>query len=237
MAVSFASDIAARLRGKDFYDIANSLDARFARIKAATWYAMFFGHIGRGCWLKRPGLIYGPGRIRLGEEVRIEEGVTLYSVKRIAGQAYDGAIRIGDRTFMNRNCNVTAAFGVSIGSDVAFGPSVFVTDFDHDFKDPGVGRLHTPLVSKGPVEIGDRCWIGANVCVTSGVVLGAGCVVGANSVVTRSFPANTVVAGIPAEAISCLDESTGTWIPAKSHRNAGNWTAAGPESFSEESST
>ncbi|MFC0661280.1 DapH/DapD/GlmU-related protein [Eoetvoesiella caeni] len=53
-----------------------------------------------------------------------------------------------------------------------------------------------------PVVIGDDCWLGTNVVVMPGVVLGAGCVVGANSVVTKSFPSGVVIAGAPARQIS-----------------------------------
>ncbi|MCV5296683.1 acyltransferase, partial [Escherichia coli] len=48
---------------------------------------------------------------------------------------------------------------------------------------------------------GENCWLGDNVKILSGVVLGSNVVVGANSVVTRSFPANCIIGGIPAKLI------------------------------------
>jgi maltose O-acetyltransferase len=54
------------------------------------------------------------------------------------------------------------------------------------------------------VTIEDNVWIGSRVIILKGVTLGAGCVVGAGSVVTRSVPPRTVVAGNPARSIRTL---------------------------------
>src|SRR4051812_39866800 len=94
---------------------------------------------------------------------------------------------IGRGSYLNRNFNATSALTISIGEDVAFGTNVFLCDFDHGYIDPLANRIESALLIKGPVRIGDRCWIGSNAYIGGGVELGAGCVVGANSVVTTSF--------------------------------------------------
>lgn len=58
--------------------------------------------------------------------------------------------------------------------------------------------------------IGARCWLGQNVCIMPNVTLGEGCIVGANSVVTHSFPANSVVAGCPAKLIRIIERTSST---------------------------
>jgi acetyltransferase-like isoleucine patch superfamily enzyme len=55
------------------------------------------------------------------------------------------------------------------------------------------------------VEIGKNCWLAKGVCIMPGVILGNNVTVGANSVVTKSFPDNVVIAGIPAKIIKYLD--------------------------------
>jgi len=202
----------AKLRGKEMHDFIRLAQVGGARLKMALWYARFLGSAGRGSWIMRPGQLRGLRNIHLGAGVRIEPGAILYCVRGFGPRTYDGSIHVGDRTFLNQHCNLTAASAIRIGRDVSFGPNVFVSDFDHDYREPGVSRVATALIVKGPVSIGDRCWVGANVCIGSGVELGADCVVGANSVVTRSFPAGTLLAGAPAVAIRRLDAASGEWL-------------------------
>jgi acetyltransferase-like isoleucine patch superfamily enzyme len=53
-----------------------------------------------------------------------------------------------------------------------------------------------------PITIGDDVFIGQNTVILPGVRVGDGAIVGAGSVLTRSVPAGTVVAGNPARVIS-----------------------------------
>jgi acetyltransferase-like isoleucine patch superfamily enzyme len=55
--------------------------------------------------------------------------------------------------------------------------------------------------NKKSVKIGRNCWLGNGVVITAGVEIGDNVVVGANSVVTKSFPANKVIGGVPAKII------------------------------------
>lgn len=58
----------------------------------------------------------------------------------------------------------------------------------------------------GRITIGDDCFIGMRAILLYGVTLGDHCIVGAGSVVTRSFPPHTVIAGNPARAICTTEE-------------------------------
>lgn len=49
--------------------------------------------------------------------------------------------------------------------------------------------------------VGDRCYLGPGAKLVGGVELGDDCVVGAGAVVTRSFPAGSVLVGVPARAL------------------------------------
>lgn len=91
---------------------------------------------------------------------------------------------------------------IQIGDGTLIASKVFISDHSH-------GKTHCidnripydrPLVSK-PVSIGNNCWIGDGACVLYGVTLGDNVIVGANSVVTHSFPSNSVIAGCPAKII------------------------------------
>ena len=67
----------------------------------------------------------------------------------------------------------------------------------------GGGKYTTQ--SKGEVEIGNNVWIGDKATILAGVVIGDNVIVAANSVVTKSVPSNTIVAGSPAKIIKQLD--------------------------------
>lgn len=112
-------------------------------------------------------------------------------------------IRIGSRNYFNRNLMIDACGCVEIGDENMFGPDIYITDSNHT-RASGVSPKELPM-QKGRVKIGSRCWIGAKVVILKDVVLGDGCVVGAGAVVTKSFPAGSVVGGVPARS---LDKQT-----------------------------
>lgn len=57
---------------------------------------------------------------------------------------------------------------------------------------------------EGSVRIGRGSWIGAGAIILPGVELGECCVVGAGAVVHRSWPARSVIAGVPARLVKQL---------------------------------
>lgn len=134
------------------------------------------------------------GRLELGRDVILYEGVHLY-----AGPG--AALVIGDDTFLNRNVAVNAIDRVEIGAHSLFAPGCFIADHDHRFGDDRLTVSEQGLTSRGPVRVGDHVWCGANVVITSGVTIGDRSVIGANAVVTRDVPPNSVAVGAPARVI------------------------------------
>ena len=67
-------------------------------------------------------------------------------------------------------------------------------------------RDHYPdLDVFGKIKIGDHSFIGYYALIMPGVQIGERCVVGAGSVVTKSVPDNSVVAGNPARLLGSTD--------------------------------
>ena len=97
---------------------------------------------------------------------------------------------------LSGGCYIQGGNGIYIGDDTLFAPGVKIISANHNTSD--LGRWE----SAEPIRIGSRCWLGANAVILPGVQLGDQVVVGAGAVVTRSFPPGTVVAGVPARALS-----------------------------------
>ncbi len=110
-----------------------------------------------------------------------------------------GDVRIGRDVWKSfatsGGCYIQGINGIRIGDDTMFAPGVKIISANHERNQPDQWE------QDGPIEIGRRCWIGANAVILPGVALGDDVVVGAGAVVTKSVAANTVVAGVPARPI------------------------------------
>jgi acetyltransferase-like isoleucine patch superfamily enzyme len=179
-------------------------------------YPLVLGACGRNVAFGVNVALRHPGKIRIGDDVAIDDGCVLDA----KGTANEG-IRIGRRVFLGRHsivackdgdivledgvnvsyhCTVFSASSVRIGADTLLAAYCYVVGGGHDF-----GRVDVPVIrqdrpSKG-IEIGPGSWLGAGAVILDGVVLGRDVVVGANAVVTQDVPDFAVAAGAPARVI------------------------------------
>ena len=78
--------------------------------------------------------------------------------------------------------------------------------YQHGHDDPNLPMREQPLTSRGDIVIEDDVWLGAQVCVMDGVVIGKGAIVGAGAVVTKDVPPYTLAVGVPARVIRSRQE-------------------------------
>jgi acetyltransferase-like isoleucine patch superfamily enzyme len=149
------------------------------------------------------------GRLEIGAGAVLEPNVWI--------TAPDSArIRIGAGTFLNQGVMVAAQNLVEIGDHCMLANGCFVTDASHRYDDPEKPVPWQGFTSKGPTRIGENCWLGANVVVTSGVTIGERCVIGANSVVTKDLEPRTIAAGAPARELGRVDYASSARSSASS---------------------
>lgn len=119
-----------------------------------------------------------------------------------------GDVKIGARTRIGLGSTLIGP--VFIGNDVRLAQNVVISALNHHYE-----ALDRPISEQGvytrPVVIADETWIGANVVILPGVTVGKHCVVAAGSVVTKSVPDFSIVAGNPARLLKQYDKRTQRW--------------------------
>jgi acetyltransferase-like isoleucine patch superfamily enzyme len=140
--------------------------------------------------------------VALGENVIIGRNAWFDISKYTRG----GQILIGDGTQIGRNAVLSACKKISIGKKCLVSYGATFVDHDHDVFDLEISPMDAGITNGKEVIVEDECFIGAHSFILKGVRLGRHCVVGASSVVTKSFPPYSVIAGNPARLIRTLKE-------------------------------
>lgn len=135
-------------------------------------------------------------QIQLGDGNAFTEGCWLWPHD---SHSSTPRIVIGDGNYFNRDVMIDACGQIVIGDGNMFGPRVYITDSNHTFD--GFASPGGQPMRVGSIRIGNNCWIGAGAIILKDVHLGDHCVVGAGAVVTKSYPAGSVVAGVPAKPL------------------------------------
>jgi acetyltransferase-like isoleucine patch superfamily enzyme len=144
--------------------------------------------------------------IRIGNRVTVGK-YSLIECTSVLWHLGEGLI-VGDDSSIGDYSFIGCAAGVTIGSNVLMGQRVSFHSQNHRFADI-TQPIRAQGVTNSPIVIGDDCWLGSGTIILSGVELGSGSVVAAGSVVNRSFPPNSVIAGVPARLIRLRDGADG----------------------------
>jgi acetyltransferase-like isoleucine patch superfamily enzyme len=154
-------------------------------------YVHHFDSYGQRVVMGRDLRVWGTMKIHVGSESALFDRVHLIGV---------GELHLGDRSSLGHDTVVVVRDRVTIGKHVQVAAHCYITDVDHEFVESNL-----PIKDQGlhvaPIVIEDDVWIGAHTIILRGVTIGRGTVVGANSVVTKSLPANSICAGVPARVI------------------------------------
>lgn len=174
-----------------------------------------FAERGAGVVVDCDAQVYGSRYISIGAGSWIQRGAWLNVGLIGLERKPDGPIlRIGERVQVGPRTTLSAMREVVIEDDVLFGMGIYVSDHVHGFRDvtrPVKDQGHGEF---GRVRVGKGAWIGANVVIVADgkdIEIGAGAVVAANSVVTKSIPAHSVAAGMPARVVDRWDEAKLAW--------------------------
>lgn len=133
-----------------------------------------------------------------GQRVRVGKECTGRWVFHMWGVS---TVTVGDRVTSNgTECFVNPGGSLIVGEDCMFANAFVHVGDNHAIIDAESGKALN--YSDAPrIEFKKHVWVASRVTVMSDSTIGAGCVLGAASVVKGDFPAQTVVAGVPAKVV------------------------------------
>ena len=156
--------------------------------------------------IKQPSLMIGKGKISYGKNVQLGyyPSPFFYSgYSHIEARTENSLINFGDNININNNLVIIAEKEVKFSNNILIGSNVEI--YDSDFHTVSINRWGNKNYKVASVLINDNVWIGSNVKILKGVEIGFNTVISNSSVVTKSFPENVIVGGIPAKIIKKIE--------------------------------
>jgi acetyltransferase-like isoleucine patch superfamily enzyme len=153
-------------------------------------------------------------RIKLGDSVVIDKDV-LIRVHTPLGEQGEPIVTIEDGCVIGPRSFLSAKNYVHIERNVVLGPSVLIQDHSHAYRNVSLTIRRQGVTEGGRIRIGQGCLIGQGAvihCDQGELTLGRGSVVAPNSLVNRSFPAYSLIAGNPAHVVKQFDAVNGGWV-------------------------
>lgn len=208
-------------RGKEWQRVSASLTAKVAAM--AIRGLLLRPRLQAGCGLPLVGrrvVVRNAGFLRLGSQNLIEDGAEVQGLSRNGIQFGNGVsvgsytmirpssyysrdigvgLTVGDNSSIGPQCYIGCSGGISIGKNVMIGPGVRMFSENHNYESEA--EIKKQGVTWNPITIGDDCWIASGATLLAGVSIGQGSIVAAGAVVTKSFGAGCILAGVPAKII------------------------------------
>lgn len=148
---------------------------------------------GKGLFRCLPRPLYAPRRAVLrmfgatiGKQVNIANTAAIY---------FPWNLEIGDWSAIGEHAYIYNLGKITIGQKATISQRAHLCAGTHDYADPALPLL-TP-----PITVGDQAWICADAFIGPNVAVGEGAVVGARAVAMKNVEPWTVVAGNPARFV------------------------------------
>ena len=101
-----------------------------------------------------------------------------------------GKLMLHDGVFINNSCSFNCMERIEIGAGTMMGEGVRFYDHDHIYT---VETIEKWQWTTAPIRVGRDCWIGSNVTILKGVMIGENTVIGAGCLIRNDVPANSVI--------------------------------------------
>jgi acetyltransferase-like isoleucine patch superfamily enzyme len=138
--------------------------------------------------------------ITFGDRVTVGRFAIIRGSRQYGAAALGEGLLVGNNSNIGPYCYIGCSGGIRIGNNVMMAPRVSIFAENHNFEDVML-TLKEQGIKRAPVIIEDDCWIASHSVILAGVTIGRGSVVAAGSVVTKSMPPYSIIAGVPARVI------------------------------------
>lgn len=129
--------------------------------------------------------------IILGDHVTIGRG-TMIRPSSYYGVSVGRGLKMGNYSSIGPHGYIGCSGGITIGSNVMFGPKCSLFAENHIFGDIN-NTIASQGVSQKGIVVEDDCWIGSGVIILDGVKVGKGSVIGAGTLVNKDIPPYSIV--------------------------------------------
>ena len=188
-----------------------------------VFYPMLLARCGRNVTFGHGVVLRHPAKIRLGDDVIVDdlvvldakgegnEGITVghgvFLGRGTILSCKDGDIVLGDHVNIGFHSEVFSGSRVTVGRHGLFAAYTYLVGGGHAFDQAGVPVLEQERTSRG-IALGENVWLGTGVKVLDGVRVGRDVVVGAGAVVTSDLPDGVIAAGVPARVVRSREPGT-----------------------------
>lgn len=178
-------------------------------MRVSFYDALSTGHSKGSVQKIQPVLILGNGIVEFQKNVKLgyfPSPLFFSGYIHLEARSKSASISFGEDTHVNNNFVAIAEHTtITIGKRCFIGTNVEIVDSDfHGIKvtDRGISKHEKAK----PVVISDDVFIGSNVKIMKGVVIGFGSVIANGSIVVGEIPPNVIVGGNPAKVIKAIEE-------------------------------
>jgi acetyltransferase-like isoleucine patch superfamily enzyme len=194
----------------------------FLRSKLYPW---ILGSVGRNVVFGINVTVRHPHKIRIGDNVVIDDGCCLdakgmdnrgiligngvFIGRNTILSCKNGDIEIDEGANIGFNCEIFSASRVRIGKSILMAAYTYLVGGDHLFDRTDIPVLQQGRTARG-IDVGDGVWLGAHVVVTDGSTIGRDAIIGAGAVVVGDIPEFAIATGIPARVTRDRRQATTT---------------------------